>query len=113
MATITAVETDLGAGFRQVLWETLTVTNNDGSAVNVKGYNRGTVIIRGTFDSNTITLEGNIDGTNWATLKDEGGNAISTQDEASFTFNVACLQVRPLSASGTTVDVDVDLMLVG
>lgn len=83
MATVAATITDVssvgmpGSAYL-VTWTPLTQTNADGAAVTLPAWTDRSVQIVGTFGTATVVLEGSNDGTNWATLTDPQGNAIST-----------------------------------
>ena len=61
----------------------------------------------GTWGSSTVVLQGSNDGTNWVTLKDTAGTAISLTDDGAFEFSTAMLYIRPSSSGGSSDDVDV------
>jgi hypothetical protein len=112
MATIAAVLVDKGAGYRLWKWETLTATNNEGSAVDVRKYRDKTVQIIGTLGAGSVTIEGSIDnGTTWATLNDPQGNALATINALKIEAILeGVTHIRPTVAAGTT-DVDVWLLV--
>jgi hypothetical protein len=65
----------------------------------------------GTFGG-TIVLQGSNDNTNWVTLTDQSGVAISTSAAAAFEFSCSMAYIRPLPGSGVS-DVDVAMCLRG
>jgi hypothetical protein len=71
------------------------------------GARRASVTFSGTFGGATLTLQGSNDGTNWGTLTDLAGNAISVTAAAVREFSTSCLYVRPASSGGTGDNVDV------
>ena len=73
----------------------------------------GSVQITGTFGSATITLQGSNDGTNYVTLKDGGGNAISFTAAGMAEFSTAALYLKPTSTGGTSDNVTVTVILRG
>lgn len=94
------------------LWETITTTNNVGTAVKVAEYKDLTIQVIGNFSgSATISLQGSIDGTNFATLPEYDGTA-ATLAAAGITGSPASpLYVRPAIGSGDgSADLDVYLV---
>lgn len=83
-----------------------------GTSVEMPGSNIRSVQIAGTFGSATIVLEGSNDGTNYVTLDDNEGTAISKT--AAFFGGVRdiCRYIRAKSSGGTGTAVTVDLLLV-
>ena len=112
MATIAATRNEALPNYHLVTWETLTQTDTDGAGVRLMGNGDRTVQVLGTFDSATIAIQGSVDGSNWVTLQDLEGNAL--------TFTAAGIKgilesppfIRPLLSGGTTSDIDV-LLSVG
>lgn len=111
MATALAISSDIainGASNKCKLFTwALTATNLDGSAVSSPGAQKITVQLTGTIGASTVVLQGSNDGTNWDTLNNLAGTAIS------FTGSVglkgvaeAPLFIRPLmSGTGGTITV--------
>jgi len=110
MATITPTETNNGYLGKTVTW--LTWTDAD-TCTGTRGvsYNRCFAQFYGTFGGGTVVLQGSFDGTEWETIKDEGGNAISATADASFTFTAAQPFIRPSGSGGTAESYDVALSL--
>lgn len=82
MATATKTETPhgnpYGGGIVSVSAQwTLTAANNDGAAFENKLAGDMCVSVSGTFDGATVIIQGSNDGTNWFTLNDPQGNALS------------------------------------
>lgn len=69
------------------------------------------VQVIGTFNGGTVVIEGSNDGTNWVTLSDPQGNALSKT--AAFLEQIleATRYVRPRVSAGTGVDLDVFFVL--
>ena len=114
MATITVVASNPaghGSNVEKYFWETLTETNADGSPVTPAGLINGTVQVTGTFGSATVVLQGTCDGTNWVTVEDNAGNAISLTAAGAADFSCNYLSLRPFSSGGTGQDVDVTMIL--
>lgn len=109
MAEKTYTFTQLNGGVL-VLWEN--VTGSDTGQALEPGKAAGAIAsvqFVGTF-GDTILLQGSNDGTNWATLKDVGGNDISTTGAAIFDLSTAVRYVRP-SPGASISDVDVYMTL--
>ncbi len=72
----------------------------------------GSIQFTGTFASATAVFEGTNDGTNWVTLGDYQGTAVSATAATLAPFATRCWMVRPATSggSGTTV---VATLLVG
>ena len=95
-----------------VFWETLTAANSDGSPVELVEWADRTIQVVGTFDSATLVWQGSNDGSNWVTLSDAGGTAISTSAAAILTEVLEVPRyVRP-STSGGGGSQDLDVRLV-
>lgn len=95
--------------FGVVSWEQI---NQDdiGAGIGVNpGVKRGTIVFTGTFDGGTWTLEGSINGTNYAPLKDKHDNTISATTNSSFEFETVVRYFQISVSGGTTSDVDVEL----
>jgi hypothetical protein len=92
------------------LWEGLG-TGESGDAVEMPGSADRSAQIAGTFGSGTITIEGSNDGTNWYTLDDPQGVAISTTSAGIFAVSQLTRYIRPTLTGGSGGDVDVHLLL--
>lgn len=80
MATITAVVTNIPTidNSHIVSWAALTTTDDVGSALEMAGSPDRSVQVIGTFGvGGTCVIQGSNDGTNYATLTDPQGNALS------------------------------------
>lgn len=110
MATITPVRSSPAWNIEKIFWETLT-ENDTATAVVPAGRIRGSVQVTGTFGSATVVLQGSNDGTNYATLEDNAGNAISLTAAGLADFSADCLQIRPSASGGTGQDVDITVIL--
>lgn len=73
------------------------------------GAKRASVTMSGTFGGATVVLQGSNDGTNWGTLYDLAGNAISLTAAGVREFSSSCLYIRPSSSGGAGDNVDVVL----
>lgn len=85
-----------------VSWGTITHADQGGSAELNSGLKRGTVILSGTYGgSDNFRIQGSIDGTNWATLRDVSNNSMSTTTGgASFEFETAARYIKVFVTNG-------------
>ena len=99
--------------YTRVTWSGITESDTGGSATIKPTLKRGTVIFGGTFNGGTVSLQGSIDGTNYATLVDFLGNSISASAATTFEFEtlVPFVQVSN-NGSGSSEDVDVSIQFV-
>lgn len=97
-----------------VTWETLTSANAVGQAFQMPAWSDRSVQFVGTFDSATVVLQGSNDGTNWVTLGDPQGNAISKTSAALEGVSEITRYVRPSTSGGSgSQDIDVYLLVTG
>lgn len=103
MATRTASITSLttfGDRSHVVTWTGL-LNGDDGSAVELYGSTVRSMQITGTFGSGgTILIEGSNDGTNYATLTDPQGNAISKTAASIEAIEEVTRYIRPRVSAG-------------
>ena len=94
-----------------IVWTPLTSANTAGNAVAFPQWRDRTVAITGTFDSCTVVLEGSLDGTNYFTLSDPQGNAISKTAAALEAVSEMVRFVRPsVSSAGASTSITVTLL---
>lgn len=97
-----------GYNAHMVDWTTITTGTGStatGDVVEVAMGNDRSVQIDGTFDSATVVFQGSNDGTNWFSLTDPQGNAISKTSAAIEAISELTRYVRPSisgSANGST-----------
>jgi len=79
MATINAVITDISqdGSVSKISWPSVTNTNSDGAPVVSCEWADRCVSVDGTFGGATITIQGSNDGTNWYTLNNAQGTALT------------------------------------
>lgn len=113
MATINGVVTTIeGDGSALLcLWETLTNANTTGTPLAMMPWADRCVQVVGTFDSATVVIQGSNDGTNWATLADPQGNALSFTATGLEAILELPRYIRP-STSGGGGSQDIDVYLV-
>lgn len=96
-----------------VTWETLTSANAAGTVYESDGLRMAVATFQafGTFDGATLVLQGSNDGTNFVTLNDTSGTAISLTAAGYAEVSTAFAYVRP-STSGGGGSQDIDCILV-
>ena len=95
-----------------ITWEG--VGNADvGAPAAMAGGSDRSVTMTGTFGSATVVLQGSNDGTNWFTLTDPQGSAISKTSAAMEGIVELTRFIRPSSSGGTGTDVDVIVLVKG
>lgn len=105
MATVSATKKDDFTDNNLYSWTPLTTTNSDGAPCYYTGAGDRTIQVVGTFGAGgTIVIEGTLDGTNFATLKDAGGTALSLTAAGIRTVleNVLAIRPRVTAGDGTT-----------
>lgn len=96
-----------------VFWDGL-VKGDTGSPLEMPARADRSVQIIGTFDSATVTLKGSNDGTNYVTLDDNEGTAISLTSAGLVGVRDPVRYIRPeVSGSGGSADIDVYLLIIG
>jgi hypothetical protein len=107
MSTITEkISGNLLDFYREIKWEGLT-GGDTGNAVEIFGFADNTVTVTGTFDSNTLTMQGSNDGTNWFTLKDHVGSDVAFTAAGGAVIAEAPKFIRPSLDAGASADIDV------
>ena len=111
MATIQPAVTHI-VDAKSILWETLT-ESDAASPFTIEGLmgSAGCVQVTGTFGSATVVLQASNDGSNWVTLKDTAGNAISFTSAGMAEFSTAALYLRPSASGGSSQDLDITMVL--
>jgi P pilus assembly chaperone PapD len=114
MATIipTIVEEQVrAAAFRWTDYSTA----DDATPVKVQNMQglAGSAQVTGTFGGATIALQVSNDGTNYVTLKDGSGTAITFTAAGMAEFSTAALFIKPTSSGGTADNVTVTVVLRG
>lgn len=93
------------------LWETLTAADVGAALVLPKGGAQLAVQVTGTFGG-ILTMEGTVDGTNWATLKNSpGGTDVTFSATGIADISTAVYAIRPSAGAGIS-DVDVYVNVV-
>lgn len=110
MATINATQT-INKDAVIYTWTGVTTSTDTPTAIGPfaagQGMRRASVFFGGTFGGATATLQGSIDGTNFAPMYDIGGNLITSTATKIQDFTSACLYFKPSVTGGTGDDVDI------
>jgi len=109
MATINYAFTEHQDG-ATVTWETIDGSDT-GQVFELQNYNDNTVTVTGTFDSNTLTMQGSNDGTIWFTLTDHVGVSVALTAAGGKLIAEAPRYIRPSLGAGASSDIDVIVKL--
>lgn len=110
MSTVAVVATELAP--REALYTWASLGNADtGEPVAMPNYSERCVqVIATDYGSATLVIEGSLDGSNWMTLTDELGNALSLTSGAVIkSISEKVRYVRPSTSGGTGTDLTVIL----
>lgn len=104
MAIVNESQTEM-RGFNDLamkfVWTPLTTTNDTGRAILIPGNAIKSIQFSGTFGAGgTVVFEGSNDGTNFVTLTDPQGNAISKTSAGIEAVEEYTLYVRPRVTAG-------------
>lgn len=86
-------------------------TGDTGAAIRYAGAADRTVQIVGTFSGSTVTLQGSLDGDNWAALTDAQGNAIAMAAAGLEAITELVRFVRPVVTGGSGAGLTVMLLM--
>ncbi len=115
MATITPTRSSEGVNQTEtIVWSGAATgdTINNAKLETISGI-MGCVQVTGTFGSATVVLQGSNDASNWVTLKDTTGTAISVTSDGMVDFSTACLYIRPGISGGTGDSLTIRVVLRG
>lgn len=84
-----------------------------GTAVAMSGAADRSVQIEGTFAGATVVLQGSNDGSNWQSLTDPQGNAISKAAAALEQISELTRYIRPTTSGGGGSSITVTVLLKG
>ena len=98
------------ADHAKLLWETIDGSDT-GQPFDLQEYNDNTVTVTGTFDSNTLTMQGSNDGANWFTLTDNNGLSVTFTAAGGAYIVPAPRYIRPSLGAGASSDIDVFVLL--
>lgn len=117
MATNTAVVTHLAdGGVFDVYLATWTALGNadTGTSVLLSSASDRSVQVEGTFGGATVTVQGSNDGTNWQTLTDPQGSALTwTSANRLEQIEEITRYVRVITSGGTGTNINVNMLLRG
>lgn len=105
MATIVNTTVNSLADYQISTWTPLTTTDTTGDGAGHVGAGDRTVQVTGTFGTGgTLILEGTVDGTNWAQLRDPSSTLISFTAAGikAVLENVVAVRPRVTGGDGTT-----------
>lgn len=108
MATINPTDDGTKGDFRVFTWSTVT-TADTCTPINKGSFRDRTVQVTGTFSGSTCVIQGSNDGTNWVTLTDPQGNALSFGATGLETIMEAPLYTRPSVSGGTTTGLTITI----
>ncbi len=97
-------------GNGDLLWEAVTC-GDTGQAFELKNYVDNTVQITGTFNSETLTMQGSNDNTNWFTLTDNNGLDLAYTAAGGGLASEAPRYIRTSFSGSTGGDLDVRVTL--
>jgi len=83
------------------------------TAIQMCGAADRSVQITGTFNSATVVIQGSNDGTNYVTLTDPQGNAISKTSAGIEQVEELTRYIKPSSSGGSSSSTTVSLLLKG
>lgn len=112
MATVNAAFTDISqdGSVYKVQWTPLTNSNTDGSPVVATEWADRCVSIDGTFGGATVVIQGSNDGSNWYTLNNAQGTAISGTAGLLKQIVEVPYYIRPLLSGGAGSSVTVTMI---
>lgn len=99
-----------GGSFVLYIWANMT-TNDVGAPVELPTFADRTAQMEGTFNGATVDLKGSLDGTNYRSLTDPQGNAISKTAAALEAVTEIVRYIRPEVSGGTTPSVTVTVLM--
>jgi len=91
-----------------IQWDNLANSGDDGDPQSFAAYSDKTFIVTGTFSgSAVVVIEGSNDGTNWVTLSNRQGNAMSFSAAGMNTSQDRPVYVRPKLTAGVAATIRV------
>jgi len=93
-----------------LLWETVTC-GDTGSAYELLEFNDNTVQVTGTFNAQTLTMQGSNDGTNWFTLTNSAGTNLAFTAAGGGLISEGPRYIRPSFSGSTGGDLDITVRL--
>lgn len=110
MAAIPATPTNIGTRHALVTWANMGNADT-GDAIELPWYADRTIqVVATNYGSATLVIQGSLDGSNWVTLADPQGNAMSfTSGVKMETVLENTRYIRPVTSGGTGTDLTVIL----
>lgn len=105
-----AVPTAGNGGYIVITWSAL-VSGDTGQPLSLAQFADRTIQIGGTFDGSTVIIEGSLDGTNYHTLTDPQGNALSFTLAGLEAVSELVSSLRPRVSGGSSPSVNVTLLM--
>lgn len=107
----TRVVTEIVRDVYSAVWASL-AKGESGDAFRAPHFNDKTVIVEGTFDTVTVTIQGRNDSGAWVTLHDPQGSDLTFTTDGTAIISENTEEVRPtVDSSGTgTTDVKVSII---
>lgn len=107
MSDITPTQTEKPGNCYLHFYEALTTANHTGVAFSLPGATERTFHAFGTWGGATLSIEGSMDGTNYAILKNRAGTAASLTADGVLDVYSNALYIRArLTTVGVGADVD-------
>jgi hypothetical protein len=109
-STPAAVPTDIGSRHCLFTWANIAGTATC-AAVEIPWYADRTIqVVAASYGSATLVIQGSLDNTNWVTLADPQGNALSFTSGAKMEVILENTRyIRPLTTGGTNTDLTIIL----
>lgn len=110
--TVQVTRTEQAGRSYRLFWEGLNEGNEDGKAISIPGAADRSVQLSGDFGGGTVVIQGSNEPTptNWATLHDSAGDALSFTAAGLEVIVENTLWIRPLASSGSSQNVDVTIL---
>lgn len=108
---ITTTTENLGDGSVTVVKFAGATTNDTTAAIEWATFGDRSVQVAGTFGGGTVTIEGSNDGSNWATLADAQGNALTITTAKIEQILEATRYMRAAVTGGTGVSLTITVFM--
>lgn len=114
MAVITPTRGTATLGASRITWANI-ATGDTTTETLISGQSGaiGTFQVTGTFGGATVSLQGSVDGANFANITDAAGNAISLTAAGLKEFSTAAPFIRAGISGGTGMNVTVSVVVRG
>lgn len=101
-------------GVRIWEWSAMTQADNEGTSLPQPNFTDRAVQVSGTFGTASVSLNGTIDGTNYHTLTDPQGNALTFTSAGIKQISEAVRELKPVLSGGNgTTDLTVTILMKG